>query len=282
MAHITQNYWLTAGSARRCPPSNHHGQSLDGASSLRPSVETRSRFASYREALLYVFPRMDKGSRFEYWIGMIARTRPSPRWVMGLALPPAALMLVLGLRGSPRSEPARNPSPATDPVARAPETAPAPAPAVRPAVATRPLAQMAPPKPEAVQWEQPGAHFEGEAVRQAERAWRRERVDPRTAPVRETRVRDLFESVDFGEALLGIECRTSLCRIALDATLTQDFDRVRRLAGRVGEHAAVLERTAERIVVLVPGESFDHDTPPRRIPGEGEPPVPPSGDGVEG
>lgn len=203
--------------------------------------------------------------------------------MLGFALLPVGLMLVLGLRGPRRGEPARKPlSSESNPSARASETAALPAPALEPAVAATPREPAAPSKPQAVEWEQPGAHFEGQAVLQAERAWQRERVDPKTAPVREARVRDLFESVDFGDVLLGIECRTSLCQLTLDAALSQDFERTRRLAGRVGEHAAVLERSAERIVVLVPGDSFDHDTPPRRIPGEGEAPPPPTEEGVEG
>jgi hypothetical protein len=194
----------------------------------------------------------------------------SVRWGLGLAVLPVAAMVVMALRGSPPSQRATaTPAPEQAPRIETPERAAASEPAAPPRPPAPPVRTTAAP---AVHWEQPGAHFDGDAVLQAQRVWDEESVDPATAPVREARVRDLFDSVDFGRVLLGIECRTSLCRIALDPQLTQDFDRMRRLAGRVGRHAAVLERTPERIVVLVPGESFDHDTPPRRIPGEDEPP----------
>ncbi|HMJ09901.1 MAG TPA: hypothetical protein VK524_00780 [Polyangiaceae bacterium] len=155
--------------------------------------------------------------------------------------------------------------------ARAPGAVAAPAPApttVQPAPAVPPQPAIVPPPsapavapPEATaaaNWnESAGAQFDGAVLREVETAWQSERVDLRTAPRREASARDLFASVEFSEALVHVECRATLCQLALDAAALHDFERVRRLAGKVGSRAAIVERGPEMLVVLVPADTFD-------------------------
>lgn len=94
--------------------------------------------------------------------------------------------------------------------------------------------------------------FPGEADSALESWDAQDRTDE--APRRERAVRDLFERGDVSHLLWDAECRESLCKLTLDGAVLGNRDNgAKRLAGKLGRAVAVLEASANRIVVLIPG-----------------------------